>query len=119
MNGVVREWLDKAKGDYETAKREAAVTERPNYDAVCFHAQQCVEKMMKAVLIASAADAPKIHDLVGLSHRVAEQHPSWSWPAAELKSLSRAAVGFRYPDFGATREEVPKRSISASASARG
>lgn len=38
MNEVVREWIDKAEGDFRTASREMAVTEQPNYDAVCFHA---------------------------------------------------------------------------------
>lgn len=51
MNGTVREWLDKAEGDYRVAKRELRAAERPNYDAVCYHAQQCVEKLMKAVLV--------------------------------------------------------------------
>lgn len=47
MNEVVGEWVAKAEGDFATAWRELAATESPNYDAVCFHAQQCAEKYFK------------------------------------------------------------------------
>ena len=40
MNEVVREWITKAEGDFATATREMASPENPNFDAVCFHAQQ-------------------------------------------------------------------------------
>ena len=50
MNATVREWITKAEADYWTASRELQVSERPNYDAVCFHAQQCIEKLTKEVL---------------------------------------------------------------------
>ena len=68
MNAVLKEWIAKAEGDFATATRELAATEQPNYDAVCFHAQQCAEKYLKALLIASGVTPPKIHDLAQL-HR--------------------------------------------------
>ena len=40
MNETIKEWLAKAEGDYRTANREAQTVESPNYDAICFHAQQ-------------------------------------------------------------------------------
>ena len=46
MNDTVKEWLEKADRDYATAARELKVEDNPNYDAVCFHAQQCIEKLM-------------------------------------------------------------------------
>jgi len=51
MKPETMEWVDKADADLDTAKREATVVESPNYDAVCFHAQQCAEKYLKAVLV--------------------------------------------------------------------
>ena len=44
MNELTTEWVAKAEGDYATAERELRARRRPNYDAVCFHAQQTVEK---------------------------------------------------------------------------
>ncbi len=37
MNPITREWVDKADGDFATARRELEVQIDPNYDAVCFH----------------------------------------------------------------------------------
>jgi HEPN domain-containing protein len=51
MSAIVDEWIAKAEGDYATAQRELNAADAPNYDAVCFHAEQTVEKLMKALLI--------------------------------------------------------------------
>jgi len=66
MNDVVKEWMTKAEGDYRTACREFEA-DKPNYDAVCFHAQQCIEKYMKALLIEKGQVPPKVHDLAVLA----------------------------------------------------
>jgi HEPN domain-containing protein len=50
MKQITQEWIDKAEGDFATAQREIEVQQMPNYDAVCFHAQQCAEKYLKACL---------------------------------------------------------------------
>jgi HEPN domain-containing protein len=57
MKPLTHEWSQKAEGDYTVAatlwQAESAV-----YDAICFHAQQCIEKYLKAWLGASAATPP-------------------------------------------------------------
>ena len=63
MNATVKEWVTKAEGDYATAGRELHATESPNYDAVCFHAEQAVEKLMKAMLIHLSVTPPRTHVL--------------------------------------------------------
>ena len=47
---IVKEWVDKAEGDFTTASREWRARKCRNHDAVCFHAQQCIEKYLKALL---------------------------------------------------------------------
>jgi HEPN domain-containing protein len=59
MNELTAEWVDKAEGDFDTARRELRVRHRPNYDAVCFHAQQTAEKYLKAFLQERAAPPPQ------------------------------------------------------------
>lgn len=105
MNKVVEEWLRKAEGDYRTATREYAA-DPPNYDAVCYHAQQCIEKLLKAMLISHDAIAPKSHDLLVLDAELRAVAPDWSWPVEELRLLSRAAVIFRYPGESAEEPEA-------------
>ena len=48
MKPMTLEWVAKAEGDFAVMEREARVRKKPNYDAVCFHAQQCAEKYLKA-----------------------------------------------------------------------
>lgn len=43
------EWIEKAEGDISIAMREMAASE-PVWDGICFHAQQCAEKYLKALL---------------------------------------------------------------------
>lgn len=43
MKPLTKEWIEKAEGDYKVAARERR-TKLPVYEAVCFHAQQCIEK---------------------------------------------------------------------------
>jgi HEPN domain-containing protein len=46
MNDLVAEWVQKAQGDFNVARREIRVRRAPNYDACCFHAQQSAEKYL-------------------------------------------------------------------------
>ena len=106
MNDTVREWLAKSEDDRRVARRELAADPDPSFDAACFHAQQCVEKLMKAVLIERSVLAPRTHDLVTLSRLVQTVVPGWNWDELELVSLGRAAVHYRYPGEGADRADA-------------
>ena len=106
MTETTREWIAKADADYRTACRELRAEEWPNYDATCFHAQQCIEKLMKGVLIHCGVAPPKTHDLGWLDQLMRPVCPSWSCSAEDLRFLTRAAVGFRYPGEGAVREDA-------------
>lgn len=115
MNDTVREWLAKAEADYATARRELNVSEGLNADAVCFHAQQCVEKLIKAILIDRRAVPSRTHDLERLSAGLAAEVSDWSWSVADLRFLTRAAVSFRYPGESADREDATRAFEIASA----
>lgn len=106
MNEIVREWIDKAEADFATARRELAVTEAPNHDAVGFHAQQCIEKLMKGLLITRGVRPPKVHDLVELDGLLTPVCSEWSWSKNELEMVSRAAVGCRYPGESLIQEDA-------------
>ncbi len=108
MNGTVREWLDKAAGDYRTADRELRSGPEANYDAVCFHAQQCVEKLMKAVLVHRGIVPPKVHDLLHLAKLLRDACPSWDWSKEDLRWLTRAGTAFRYPGGSAEHEHADR-----------
>jgi len=106
MTETVREWVGKAEGDYTTARREVEVKDSPNYDAACFHAQQCIEKLMKALLISLGEVPPRTHDLIALGKLVAPLCKDWSSTAEDLRFLTRASVEFRYPGESAEKQDA-------------
>lgn len=112
MKPATQEWIEKAEGDYQTALRERRVRRRPNHDAVCFHAQQCIEKYLKALLTEHEKPFPKIHDLLKLGEMCFQITPELKNTEAALDLLSRYAIAFRYPGEQATSEEA-KAAVKA------
>ena len=106
MNPITAEWISKAEGDFATLERECQVRNNPNYDGICFHAQQCAEKYLKAIL--NDADIPltKMHDLVALLEQVLDFKPDWESYREDLSFLSDFAVIFRYPGESADRDSA-------------
>ena len=98
MSPLAEEWMSKAAADLQTAKREARVRRNPNFDAVCFHAQQAVEKMLKARLASMRRNIPRTHDLTQLLDALLDAEPLWdawrplstSWLPTPLSSAIRA-----------------------------
>ena len=62
---LVRQWVEKAEHDLLNIENNLAASQVP-WDTVCFHAQQCVEKYLKAILTLRGVDFPKSHDLTEL-----------------------------------------------------
>ena len=87
MNPIVDEWISKAEGDFLTAGREIRARKSPNYDAVCFHCQQCAEKYLKAVLQAHKKYIPKIPYLLELMSLIMKFDTSFEFLRADLESL--------------------------------
>jgi HEPN domain-containing protein len=87
MNQAVVEWVAKAEGDFLTAGRELRARKSPNYDAVCFHAQQCAEKYLKAVLQERGEHIPKIHFLLELLAMALKVDGSYEFLKADLEVL--------------------------------
>ena len=106
MNPLVAEWASKAEGDFATASREIRARKSPNYDAVCFHCQQCAEKYLKAVLQANNKHVPKIHFLLELMGLVMSFDASFELLRADLETLEEYSVRFRYPGSFAEKNEA-------------
>ncbi len=104
MKPITAEWIEKAEADYATMLRESHVTDRPNWDGVCFHAQQCAEKYLKARLSEAGVSFGKIHDLVQLLDAVISIEPAWKEYQRHLAYLTEFAVTYRYPGDSADQE---------------
>jgi len=108
MSEELKEWIGKAEGDYFSALREYRARKHVNYDSACFHAQQCVEKYLKAVLIDLGIPFPKTHDLLPLLGACSKRHALWASWHDDAEWLSQYAVLFRYPGESATRDDAKK-----------
>lgn len=66
--------------------------------AACFHAQQSVEKSLKAVLTLHQVDFPRTHNLEALARLVVDLGIATPLTLRDLRRLNPYAVDFRYDD---------------------
>jgi HEPN domain-containing protein len=104
MKPLTKEWVRKADGDFATAQRELRARRAPNYDAACFHAQQCAEKYLKALLQEKEIEFGKTHNLIALLDMVIDPFPLLESIRPALHMLNSFAVDFRYPGENADKE---------------
>jgi HEPN domain-containing protein len=70
----IEAYIRKAERDLATAHRMAE--EGEDYaDIICFHAEQCAEKSLKALLLAFGQAPPRTHDLVLVHRTIASVEP--------------------------------------------
>ncbi len=96
---VIREWLRKADNDLKTAAPTLTLGKECPTDTVCFHAQQCVEKHIKALLVFRATPFPRTHDI----HELRALLPPKLRPKLDRKVQKRLTdytAVLRYPDSG-------------------
>ena len=106
VRDLTLEWIGKAEEDAAVAERENRVRKQPSPGAVCYHAQQCIEKYLKAVLQEQGLPIPKIHDLTSLRERCQPDRLGALPDRDGLVSLTRFATHFRYPGESATIEDA-------------
>ena len=87
-------------------EQETRARKNPNYDGVCFHAQQCAEKYLKALAVELDLPFFRTHDLVILLEQMLPVYPLWEVYRGDLAYLSEFAVSFRYPGESADRESA-------------
>ncbi|MBI1765606.1 MAG: HEPN domain-containing protein [Acidobacteria bacterium] len=103
MKPLSLEWIERAEDDWDAAQRLQRARTRPNYGLVCFHAQQCAEKYLKARLEEAGLPIQKTHNLILLLTQVQSVEPSWSGLQPELTGLNAYSVATRYPGQTASK----------------
>ena len=92
-----RAWLAKAESDLLAARRLRAAG--GPFDAVCFHAQQACEKVLKAALAWAEKDIPRTHNLEELQAScvlVLAEPAASALRSLDLSQLTPYAVETRY-----------------------
>jgi len=94
MKAVTADWLRSAKADLETIN---AILSNSNLTAVvAFHAQQCVEKCLKALLEEFDIEVGKTHNLLTLKAAVERKRPV-DLDEDALSLLNNFYISSRYP----------------------
>jgi HEPN domain-containing protein len=94
---VIRRWIEKAEHDLTTAS--VVLENKPDVtDTVCFHAQQCVEKALKAYLTLAGVHVEKTHHLPYLLDRCSAILPRFEDLRQHAQALTDYAVEVRYVD---------------------
>lgn len=95
---VVHAWIARADNDLKTGKDEFA-TKDPATDTICFHMQQCVEKYLKAYLVAKGKEITKTHNLALILQWCLETDPDFTQlRETGVDALTAYATAIRYPD---------------------
>lgn len=100
------EWVEKAEGDGNAARQLNRVRKDPNYDSVCFHCQQSIEKYLKARLEEAGIIFPRTHDLIHLLSLSVQIEPKWVALQPVMVVLNPYAVAYRYPGFKAAKSDA-------------
>ena len=93
---LVKGLLRKAQSDLDAA--ESCLKSKTALDSVCFHAQQAAEKAVKAFLVFSDQDPPRIHNIEKLIDLCGRIDSGFSELRDLAAGLTPYAVELRYDD---------------------
>lgn len=96
LAGVAAEWVRKAENDLRNAAHTLTLEDDCPTDTVCFHAQQCVEKYLKAFMTWEGIPFSKTHDVSVLAALLPGGMPELL-TVEEQELLTDYAVISRYP----------------------
>ncbi|MGD0003928.1 MAG: HEPN domain-containing protein [Anaerolineaceae bacterium] len=99
-----KSWIERAEEDYLLAQSAIRRKSPLTYGAT-FHAQQCIEKYLKALLISRQVDFPRSHDLAALGYLCKQVGIILPIDDDALEFLTAYAVETRYPGTQSTVEE--------------
>lgn len=116
---IVREWILKAENDLTNASHTLRLAAQCPTDTVCFHAQQCVEKYLKALLTYNNVEFPKTHNIGILTAFL----PKSFQPVLSVEEQSRLtdfATVSRYPgDYEDISLAEARKAVVAARRVRG
>jgi HEPN domain-containing protein len=112
-------WVQRAEEDLTAAEHMLTIQEDCPFGIVCFHAQQCAEKYLKALLTFHSIRFPKTHDLSELALLLKER-ADLDVTLPDLAGLGGYAVEARYPgDWDPIERADAKVAVAIAARVRG
>ncbi|MBW1668763.1 MAG: HEPN domain-containing protein [Deltaproteobacteria bacterium] len=116
MREEIDRWIEFASEDLEMA---VLAWEQKIYNQVCFHSQQCVEKLLKGYILFTGKLYPRSHKVADILRLLPGN--AFSDMHEELLLLDRFYVTTRYPDAlpgmlpsGMPSEEDARKSLQTA-----
>jgi HEPN domain-containing protein len=91
-------WFELANNDFEAATILSKQL-KPKYEIVCYHCQQCAEKMLKGFIALNGGRLQKTHDLTVLCELCFNFDPDFEKILNYCSDLTVYSSEVRYPDF--------------------
>ncbi len=115
---IVRQWIAKAETDLEDAGILVSQKSR-GLGGVGFHSQQCVEKYLKAFLVAHQVDPPQTHNIGRLLDLVATKEGALADSLRDATALNPYGVEVRYPsDLADISPELAREVLGLASKVR-
>jgi HEPN domain-containing protein len=92
----VRQWMEYADEDLRLAEYGLGMEAACPYRLIAYHAQQCVEKYLKAFLVYYRQDFPYTHNISALLE-LCRKHADWVDTLEPAEVLTAYAITSRYP----------------------
>lgn len=94
----VSDWLSFGADDLRLARHSMTLENECPYRLIAYHAQQCVEKHLKAYLVFHGVDFPYTHNISHLLE-ICDQNTATNWleELKEAEELTPYAITARYP----------------------
>lgn len=91
-------WFEHAENDFEVAKI-LSLQLKPKYEIICYHCQQCAEKILKGYIALNNGRLQKTHDLVVLCETCAIYNSDFEKIIEHCSDLTIYASEVRYPNI--------------------
>ena len=98
-------WFERSEEDYLLAQASMRRKFPLTYGAT-FHAQQCIEKYIKGILISRQIEFPRTHDLAALGYLCEQAGIILPIGDDDLERMTAYAVETRYPGTQPSIEEA-------------
>ena len=106
INPLTLEKVRTAEADWKILKMTQQELTPDLYNPICFLAQQCVEKYLKAWLQEANLRVPRTHDLNALLALIVPTRPEWRKWHTDFDPFKPYAVDVRYGDYSADEADV-------------
>jgi HEPN domain-containing protein len=91
-------WIEYAQNDFEAATILSTQL-KPKFEIVCYHCQQCAEKMLKGYIAFRGGKLQKVHDLVVLCEYCSTYDPDFEKIVTNCSDLTIFSSEVRDPNI--------------------